>query len=163
NNFASAVQRAFSAATFEDFEDGMGRTVAGFKTQLANAVNDIIRGALIQRFIADVVATPVSELADMVFDQIAGGAAPDMERVQEAVEGIQEQSRPFYDMLDRLGLVGNTAADAISRTTDALRNVPSIFKTALVRGQVAHSDFDFQGGAETLNRAIVTASGSFAS
>src|SRR5690606_19020595 len=74
---------------------------------------------------------PVSELADMVFDQIAGGAEPDMKRVQKVVEGIQNQARPFYDMLERLGIAGNTAADAFDRTTTVLSNVPTIFKRAL--------------------------------
>lgn len=137
NNFASAVQRAFSAATFDDFEDGMGRTVAGFKTQLTNAVNDIIRGALVQRFIADVVATPVSELADMVFEQIASGAEPDMDAVQRTIEDIQDRAQPFYEMLERLGLAGNTASEALNRITESLINVPSVFKRALRQFQAS--------------------------
>src|SRR5690606_30597385 len=146
NNFANAVQKSFTAATFEDFQEGSGRMVAGFKTQLTNAINDVIRGALVQRFIADVVATPITELADMVFDQIALGAEPDMERVKGIVEGIQEQARPFYDMLDRLGLAGNNASDALNRTTAALSNVPTVFKRALRQFQASEGIPSFAAG-----------------
>ncbi len=133
DRFANAVQSAFSAQTFEDAEDGMGNLVEGFKTRLGSAVNDIIRSALIQRFIGDVIAQPISDLASKVFEDITSGAEPDMAQVQAAIEGIQEKSRPFYDMLERLGLTGNETAEALNRTMAALRNVPSGFRVALAR------------------------------
>jgi len=122
DNFASALQSAFDSVSFSEFEKNF-----------ESSVNEIIRQGMVREFIANVIGPQIEDLAEKVQQSILSGSRPEMEQIREVVSGITEDSKPFFDLLEEMGLLAETT----ERVNSALRNVPAGFKIALTRFTVA--------------------------
>lgn len=135
DHFASGIVSAFREAD-----------ITGFSERLRESVRDTIRQAMIQAFVAQVLEPQITQLAEMVQDAFLRGAPLDMLAIDEQIQSIVDVSADLYDRFEELGLT-------VERTNQAMgefvRNVPRLFKTALVRGQIASAVPLANGGIVT--------------
>src|SRR5690606_32363195 len=139
----SAVASAFSAATIEDFT-----------ANIENALRARVRNALVTAFLESTVMAPLfEELGDqvrrlataqeklrqlgdsgsLVFDRLFRGvfeaqASMATESIRELIEEIKSRSKPFYELLDEMGLLAETT-EQVNRQFERLVNVPLGFRT----------------------------------
>lgn len=137
DDFASAIQHAFSATSFNDLKNSLGNVTKGFTSQLKDGIDGVIRNALVNQFIAKILQPQIAKLASGVFDEIKAGANPDMATVQKQIKGIEASAKPFYETLNRLGLAGGKAAEKLGQVAASAKNLPSILKLHGVEYQSA--------------------------
>jgi len=124
----SAVAAAFSASTAEDFARDM-----------EGALTSRVRSAFVTAFLESAAMAPLFEqLGDMIREALVDiDISPEeMRGIREIMDEIKTRSTPLYELLEEMGLLAD-ATERVREEFGALRNVPAIFKTALVRGQIA--------------------------
>jgi len=129
SDIARSLASAFSAETYDDFVSGFARTL-----------REQTQRALITAFMASETVRPLLEnLSDIITFAVEDFkiTAEEQAGIESAFEQIVETAKPFYEALKSLTFASEDAADGMDKVSGALRNIPSGFKVALRRFQVA--------------------------
>lgn len=141
SDLVSSVRSAFSAETVE-----------AFSAQLETSLLMHVRNALIAGFLESAAMRPLFEmLSDQIFEAVRDGvtSAGELDAIRDTISQISDHSEQFYSVLDELGLGMKDLKKSVDSVNSALRNVPSGFKIALRRFQVADPIPLAEGGIVT--------------
>ena len=141
SDLVSSVRSAFSA-----------ETVDAFSAQLETSLLTHVRNALIAGFLESAAMRPLFEtLSNQIFEAVRDGvtSAGELDAIRDTISQISDHSEQFYSVLDELGLGMKDLKKNVDSVNSALRNVPSGFKIALRRFQVADPIPLAEGGIVT--------------
>jgi len=141
SDLVSSVRSAFSAETVE-----------AFSAQLETSLLMHVRNALIAGFLESAAMRPLFEtLSNQIFEAVRDGvtSAGELDAIRDTISQISDHSEQFYSVLDELGLGMKDLKKNVDSVNSALRNVPSGFKIALRRFQVADPIPLAEGGIVT--------------
>lgn len=141
SDLVSSVRQAFSAETAEEFS-----------AQLETSLMTHVRNALIAGFLESAAMRPLFEmLSNQIFEAVRDGvtSAGELDAIRDTISQISDRSEQFYSVLDELGLGMKDLNKSVDSVNSALRNVPSGFKIALRRFQVADPIPLAEGGIVT--------------
>jgi uncharacterized membrane protein len=141
SDLVGSVRQAFSAETVQEFSE-----------QLETSLMTHVRNALIAGFLESAAMRPLFEmLSNQIFEAVRDGvtSAGELDAIRDTISQISDRSEQFYSVLDELGLGMKDLNKSVDSVNSALRNVPSGFKIALRRFQVADPIPLAEGGIVT--------------
>ncbi|WP_461365747.1 phage tail tape measure protein, partial [Candidatus Darwinibacter acetoxidans] len=141
SDLVGSVRQAFSAETVQEFSE-----------QLETSLMTHVRNALIAGFLESAAMRPLFEmLSNQIFEAVRDGvtSAGELDAIRDTISQISDHSEQFYSVLDELGLGMKDLNKSVDSVNSALRNVPSGFKIALRRFQVADPIPLAEGGIVT--------------
>lgn len=129
-DLAGSVRGAFNASNLTDF-------YSQFKSNLQSSIKDALVSAFLQ---SEAMKNAMSGLTDSIYNGLsavgfdASKISPEtMNEWNTTIDNLSKQGGAFFGVLQKLGLAGTSAADALNSVSNSMKNMPEGIKVAAYR------------------------------